>query len=92
MRSYARYWLEVLWRSGRAWAWRCLPHSGGASRSGILARRLRAGGLVCLLCERGLTGSGIEVELFGEPAVMMGGPAALAVHARGSADAGDAVV
>jgi KDO2-lipid IV(A) lauroyltransferase len=57
-----------------------LPHSGGASRFGELARRLRAGGLVCLLCERDLTGSGIEVEFFGEPARMMGGPAALAIH------------
>jgi phosphatidylinositol dimannoside acyltransferase len=57
-----------------------LPHSGGASRFGILAQRLRAGGLVCLLCERDLTGSGIEVDLFGEPARMMGGPAALALH------------
>ena len=57
-----------------------LPHSGGASRFGQLARRLRAGGLVCLLCERDLTGSGIEVEFFGEPARMMGGPAALAIH------------
>ena len=57
-----------------------LPHSGGASRFGVLARRLRAGGLVCLLCERDLTGSGVEVEFFGEPARMMGGAAALALH------------
>jgi phosphatidylinositol dimannoside acyltransferase len=57
-----------------------LPHSGGASRFGVLARRLRDGGLVCLLCERDLTGGGIEVEFFGEPARMMGGAAALAVH------------
>jgi phosphatidylinositol dimannoside acyltransferase len=57
-----------------------LPHSGGASRFGVLARRLRDGGLVCLLCERDLTGSGIEVDFFGEHARMMGGAAALAVH------------
>ena len=57
-----------------------LPHSGGASRFGVLAQRLRAGGLVCLLCERDLTGSGVEVEFFGEAARMMGGPAALAIH------------
>ena len=54
-----------------------LPHSGGAGRFGALAQRLR-GGLVCLLCERDLTGTGIEVEFFGEPARIMGGPAALA--------------
>jgi phosphatidylinositol dimannoside acyltransferase len=57
-----------------------LPHAGGPSRFGVLAQRLRAGGLVCLLCERDLTGSGIEVEFFGEPARVMGGAAALAVH------------
>lgn len=57
-----------------------LPHTGRASRFGQLARRLRAGGLVCLLCERDLTGSGVEVEFFGEPARMMGGAAALAIH------------
>ena len=57
-----------------------LPHSGGASRFGMLARRLRAGGLVCLLCERDLSGSGLEVEFFGEPARMTGGAAALAAH------------
>ena len=57
-----------------------LPHSAGASRFGVLAQRLRAGGLVALLCERDLTGSGIEAGFFGEPARIMGGPAALAVQ------------
>lgn len=57
-----------------------LPHTGGPSRFGALAQRLRAGGLVCLLCERDLTGTGVEVDFFGEPARMMGGPAALALH------------
>ena len=57
-----------------------LPHIGGESRFGVLARRLRAGRLVCLLCERDLIGTGIEVEFFGEPAKIMGGPAALALH------------
>lgn len=44
-----------------------LPHSAGASRFGVLAQRLRAGGLVALLCERDLTGSGIEVEFSASP-------------------------
>jgi KDO2-lipid IV(A) lauroyltransferase len=57
-----------------------LPATGGASRFGILAQRLRAGGLVCLPSDRDVTGSGIEVDLFGEKARMMGGPAALAVQ------------
>jgi phosphatidylinositol dimannoside acyltransferase len=57
-----------------------LPATGGASRFGVLAQRLRQGGLVCLPTERDVTGSGIEVDFFGERALMMGGPAALAVQ------------
>jgi phosphatidylinositol dimannoside acyltransferase len=57
-----------------------LPASGGNSRFGVLAQRLRAGGLVCLPVDRDVTGGGIEVEFFGEKARMMAGPAALAVH------------
>jgi len=47
---------------------------------GVLAQRLRAGGMVCLPADRDVTGGGIEVEFFGEKARMMGGPAALAVQ------------
>jgi lauroyl/myristoyl acyltransferase len=57
-----------------------LPASGGVSRFGILAQRLRAGRVVCLPCDRDVTGAGIEVDFFGEKARMMGGPAALAVQ------------
>jgi phosphatidylinositol dimannoside acyltransferase len=58
-----------------------LPASGGTSSAfGILAQRLQAGKLVCLVCDRDVTGGGIEVEFFGEKARMMGGPAALAVQ------------
>ena len=57
-----------------------LPASGGLKPSGILARRLRAGKLACLPCDRDVTGHGIEVEFFGEKARMMGGPAALAAQ------------
>jgi lauroyl/myristoyl acyltransferase len=57
-----------------------LPATGGARPFGILAQRLRAGQLVCLLADRDVTGSGIEVEFFGEKARMMGGPAALALQ------------
>jgi phosphatidylinositol dimannoside acyltransferase len=58
-----------------------LPASGGAvSRFGILSERLRAGKLVCLPADRDVTGSGIEVEFFGEKARMMGGSAALALR------------
>jgi lauroyl/myristoyl acyltransferase len=58
-----------------------LPASGGTSSAfGVLAQRLQAGKLVCLVCDRDVTGTGMEVEFFGEKARMMGGPAALAVQ------------
>ena len=57
-----------------------LPATGGVQRFGILAQRLREGGLVCLPADRDITGGGIEVDFFGEKARMMGGAAALAVQ------------
>lgn len=54
-----------------------LPHSGGAA-FGTLARRLRAGGLVCLVADRDLSASGVEVDFFGDTARMPAGPALLA--------------
>jgi phosphatidylinositol dimannoside acyltransferase len=57
-----------------------LPASGGSRPFGVLAQRLRAGKVVCLPCDRDVTGSGIEVGFFGERARMMAGPAALAVQ------------
>src|ERR1700733_1123955 len=56
-----------------------LPASGGVRPFGILAQRLRAGKIVILPADRDVTGSGIEVDFFGEKAKMMAGPAALAV-------------
>ena len=53
---------------------------GGGGVFGVLARRLRAGHMVCLLCDRDLTESGVEVDFFGEKARMAAGPAALAVQ------------
>ncbi|MGI5453169.1 phosphatidylinositol mannoside acyltransferase [Streptomyces sp. CA-249302] len=54
-----------------------LPHSGGTA-FGTLARRLRDGGLVCLVAERDLSSSGVEVQFFGEATRMPAGPALLA--------------
>ncbi|EFF90052.1 MULTISPECIES: phosphatidylinositol mannoside acyltransferase [unclassified Streptomyces] len=54
-----------------------LPHSGG-SAFGTLARRLRDGGLVCLVADRDLSASGVEVDFFGAAARMPAGPALLA--------------
>ena len=57
-----------------------LPLTGGANTVGTLARRLRGGGLVCLLADRDIQGTGLEVEFFGESARMPSGPAALALN------------
>jgi phosphatidylinositol dimannoside acyltransferase len=58
-----------------------LPASGGASSAfGVLAQRLRAGKMIGLVCDRDVTGRGMEVEFFGEKARMMAGAAALAVQ------------
>jgi KDO2-lipid IV(A) lauroyltransferase len=58
-----------------------VPLTGGdANPFDLLADRLRAGGLVCLLGDRDLTARGIEVEFFGETAKFPAGPAALALR------------
>jgi lauroyl/myristoyl acyltransferase len=56
-----------------------LPLTGGGSPFGTLAQRLRAGGLVCLVSDRDLKESGVEVDFFGEKA-RIAATAALAVH------------
>jgi lauroyl/myristoyl acyltransferase len=57
-----------------------LPLTGGSGTLGTLAQRLRAGGLVCLVGDRDLSASGVEVEFLGETTRMPAGPAALAVQ------------
>ena len=57
-----------------------LPHNGGPAVFGTLARRLRAGKTVCLVADRDLSASGVEVEFFGERARVAAGPAALAIQ------------
>ena len=56
-----------------------LPLTGGAGTFGGLLRRLRSGGLVCLVAERDLTDSGVPVQFFGETTKLPAGPAALAL-------------
>jgi lauroyl/myristoyl acyltransferase len=56
-----------------------LPLTGGARPFGILAQRLRAGGLVCLVSDRDLRETGVEVEFFGEKA-RIAAIAGLAIH------------
>jgi KDO2-lipid IV(A) lauroyltransferase len=43
-------------------------------------RALRANHVVCLLCDRDLTGDGVEVEFLGERTTLPAGPAALALR------------
>ncbi len=56
-----------------------VPLTGAGSPTPRLLRRLRAGGVVCLLADRDLTGAGVAVEFFGGAARMPLGPARLAV-------------
>ncbi|HME47732.1 MAG TPA: phosphatidylinositol mannoside acyltransferase [Mycobacterium sp.] len=58
-----------------------LPLSGGERPPyEVLAERLRANRAVCLMAERDLTRSGVEVQFFGEPTRMPAGPARLAIE------------
>jgi phosphatidylinositol dimannoside acyltransferase len=56
-----------------------LPLTGGQSPFGTLAQRLRAGKLACLVSDRDLKETGVEVQMFGETA-RIAATAALAVH------------
>lgn len=55
-----------------------LPLTGGDPPFPILAERLRANRIVCLLGDRDLTASGVPVTFFGEATRMPAGPARLA--------------
>ena len=57
-----------------------VPHTGGPSPFGVMAQRLRAGRLICLVADRDLSAGGVEVEFFGQPARIGAGPAALAAR------------
>lgn len=57
-----------------------LPASGGGDVFGTLTERLADARLVCLVADRDLTATGVEVEFFGRTAKMPAGPAALALR------------
>lgn len=57
-----------------------VPTTGGPHPFGVLAQRLRAGKLVCILADRDLGDTGVEVDFFGEKALMAAGAAVLAVR------------
>lgn len=52
----------------------------GPSAAGEVASCLAEGSIVCLLCDRDLSGDGIEVEFFGERTTIPGGPAVMALR------------
>ena len=53
-----------------------LGPGAGSESAAALAR----GDIMCLLCDRDLSGTGIEVEFFGERTTLPGGPATLALR------------
>lgn len=58
-----------------------LPLSGGDRPPfEVLCDRLRQNRVVCLMAERDLTRTGVEVEFFGEPTRLPAGPAKLAIE------------
>ena len=58
-----------------------LPLTGGERPPfEVLAERLRDNGIVCLMADRDLTRSGVEVDFFGEPTRMPAGTAKLAIE------------
>lgn len=52
----------------------------GPKAGAEISKTLRAGKVVCLLCDRDLEGNGIEVDFFGERTTMPAGPATLALR------------
>ena len=58
-----------------------LPSSGGDRPPfDVLCERLRDNRVVCLMADRDLTRTGVEVDLFGEPTRLPAGPAKLAIE------------
>lgn len=52
----------------------------GPGAAGACAKALKRNHMVVLLCDRDISGGGIEVEFFGETTTLPGGPAALALR------------
>jgi len=67
-------------RYRRALGLELLPLDDGSETLRGVVRALRAGRLACLVCDRDLTGGGLQVRLFGAAAAMPGGPASIALR------------
>lgn len=58
-----------------------LPLTGGERPTfEVLCERLRANGMICLMADRDLTRSGVQVDMFGEATRLPAGPARLALE------------
>jgi phosphatidylinositol dimannoside acyltransferase len=66
----------VAWRRGLGM--NVVPLGPDAGRAALSA--LGANEVLCLLCDRDIQGSGVEVEFFGERTTLPGGPATLALR------------
>lgn len=65
----------------RALGMEVIPLTGGAEPPfALLAERLRAGGMLCLVAERDFGAGGVPVRFFGATTTMPAGPAALALR------------
>jgi KDO2-lipid IV(A) lauroyltransferase len=64
----------------RALGLELLPLDDGSETLRGVIRALRDNRLACLVCDRDLTGGGLEVRQFGARAVMPGGPASIALR------------
>ncbi|WP_062517134.1 phosphatidylinositol mannoside acyltransferase [Demequina gelatinilytica] len=58
---------------------RILGHEGGSTFRELIRVGRKEGGILCLLADRDLSGSGVEVEMWGQGVKVAPGPAALAV-------------
>lgn len=52
----------------------------GASAGSEAAKALASGHIMCLLCDRDIAGTGVEVDFFGERTTLPGGPALMALR------------
>ena len=54
--------------------------AAGSGAGAAVARALKNNHIVCLLCDRDLSGTGVPVDFFGERTTLPGGPATLALR------------
>ncbi len=68
------------WFQKERWALGLTALPNGSDTAVKLSRHLKSGGVVGLLCDRDIDGTGIDVEFFGERTTLPAGPATLALR------------